>query len=152
MSSNDLSQVRDYIKTRMLVVEPTFSEWTDSLTDIGNIPKTLLDTIYHITLGPGNSTDQIDNHIEEDFTSIVTIFRRAYNNPVEVRDQILQTANCIRLDIINPLNIEEYKFANDGNIESVVSVSITPEEIDASNDNIIKVEIELNVRLFFGIT
>lgn len=152
MSSNDLTQIRDYIKTRMGVVEPDLQEWTDSLEDIGNIPQTLLDKIYHITIGGGSSSNNIDLHVEDDFEVIVTVFKRAYNEPVEARDTALQTANCIRLDMINPLNVESYKAANDGNIEDVRSVTITPSEINTTNDNIIKVEIGLNVRLFFATT
>lgn len=135
----------------MLSVEPTFKEWTDSLDNIGNIPKTLLDKSYHITLGTDSSTPATDIHIEDNFSATITVFKRAYNSPVTARDELLQTANCIRLDVINPLNVEAYKVANDGNIESVVSVSLTPGEIDASNDNIIQVQIEFNVRLFFGV-
>ena len=151
MSSNDLSQVRDYIKTRMSSAEPTFKEWVDSLDNIGNIPKTILDKTYHITLGTDLSSPQSDLHIEDSFQVIVSIFKRGYNTPVEARDSLLQTANCIRLDVINPLNVEAYKSANDGNIEAVESVSITPSEIDISNDNIVQVQIEFNVRLFIGV-
>ncbi len=152
MSSNDLTQVRDYIRTRMAVVEPSYTEWKDSLEDIGNIPKTVLDRSYHITLNGLSSSTNNDQFIQDSFSAVITIFKRAYNAPVESRDTVLQTANCIRLDMINPLNVEAYKSANDGNIEDVQSVSIIPVEIDVSNDNIIKVEIELNLRLFFGIT
>lgn len=152
MSSNDLTQVRGYINSRMSVVEPTYNEWTGSLEDIGNIPNTNLDTIYHITLGGISSSPNQDVHIEDSFPVIITIFKRGYNSPTDARDQVLQIANCIRLDIIDPQNVEVYKVANDGNIEDVQSVSITPTAIDESDDNIIKVEIELNVRLFFGIT
>ena len=152
MSSNDLTQVRDYINTRMAIVEPTLIEHLDSLEEIGNIPKTKLDRSYHIDLGTNSAGALLDKHIEDNFAVTISIFKRGFNTPTVARDTILQTANCIRLDIINPLNIEAYKAANDGNIEDVKSVSITPSEIDASNDNIIKVEIELNVRLFFAIT
>ncbi len=151
MSSNDLTQVRGYLNTRMSSVEPTFKEWTDSLDNIGNIPKTLLDKSYHITLGVDSSTPQDDRHIEDNFNVVITVFKRAYNAPVSARDELLQTANCIRLDVINPLNVETYKSANDGNIESVSSISIAPSEIDVSNDNIIQVQIEFNVRLFIGV-
>lgn len=152
MSSNDLTQVRDYINTRMTIVEPSFEEWTKSLEDIGNIPKTKLDISYHITLGPLASSPQSDRFILDSFPVIITIFKRGFRDPVLARDTVIQTANCIRLDMINPRNIQDYKAANDGNIEDVQSVSIIPTEIDPTNDNIIKVEIGLNVRLFFGVT
>jgi len=152
MSSNDLTQVRDYVNTRMAVVEPTFKEWVDSITDIGNIPLTLLDKAYHITLGPDSSSPLNDQWIEDSFSVTITIFKRAFNDLVGTRDAALQTANCIRLDLITPSNIENYKSINDGNIEAVESISLTPEQIDETNDSIIKIVIELNFRLFFGVT
>ncbi len=152
MSSNTLTQIRDYINTRIAVSEPDLVEWKESLEDIGNIPQTILDRSYHVTLGTITSSNNIDTHIEDSASVVITVFKRAYNQPVEARDTVLQTANCIRLDLINPINLQSYKSAKDGNIEDVQSVSITPSEIDESNDNIIKVELEVNVRLFFGIT
>jgi len=131
----------------MAVVEPGFQEWTESLEDIGNIPATLLDNRYHIELGPTTSTEQIDQHIQEDQSVILTVFKRGFNRPTEARDSLMQTANCIRLDIIKPLNVDAYKQANDGNIDKVVSLGLTPSEIDTTNDNTIKVEIGLNVAL-----
>ena len=152
MSSNDLTQVRDYINTRVAIVDSDLIEWTDSLEDIGNIPKTILDRSYHITLGANTSSVTSDIFIEDNFPVVVTIFKRAFNTPVVSRDTLLQKGNCIRLDIINIKNVETYKAANDGNILDVQSVSITPSEIDTSNDNIIKVEVGLNVRLFYKTT
>lgn len=152
MSSNDLTQVRDYINTRMAVVEPDYTEWKGSLEDIGNIPKTRLDNTYHITLGTDSSSIQNDAFIIDSFSVLISIFKRGFTEAVEARDEAIQTANCIRLDIIKPQNVESYKSDNDGNIENVESVAITPSEIDVTNDNIIKVEIELNLRLFIATT
>lgn len=150
MSSNDYRQVRQYINLRVPQVLSGFTEWKDSLEDIGNIPKTLLDRIYHITIGSSASSNQVDRHIDESVNVLITIFRRGYNEPVVARDELLQDANCIRLDLINPINIEAFKSDMDGNIEVVESVGLTPLEIDETNDNIIKVEIDLNVRLFLA--
>ena len=151
MSSNDLRQVRGYINARMAVVEPTFKEWTDSSEDIGNIPKTKLDKSYIVQIGESSSTPQTDKHIEDSQPVVISIFRRSFNDLTGTRDDLMQVANCIRLDMIKPQNIEDYKFANDGNIEAVESVRLTPSSIDVTNDNIEKVEIELLVRLFIGI-
>ena len=150
MSSNDLTQVRDYLKTRLAVSEPTYQEWTGSLEDIGNIPKTVLNKTYHITLGTDSSTPQTDRHIVDNFNVVISIFKRGFNQEVDARDELMQTANCVRLDIIAPQNVESYKSANDGDIENVEPIALTPSEIDSSNDNIIKCEIELNVRLFIA--
>jgi len=151
MSSNDYRQVRGYIKSVILANYPQLEEWKGSLSEIGNIPNTLLDKSYHITIQGSSVTSKISQHIEEDVSVLLNIFKRGYNDQVDVRDDLLELANCIRLDLITPMEIENYKFANDGNIEDVLSNSITPSEIDFSNDNIIKVEIGLTVRLFFGL-
>lgn len=151
MSSNDLSQIRGYIKSIISSNYPLYKEWGDSLANIGNIPRTILDKSYHINIREGVSTSQSDKHIEDSFNVILTIFKQAFNSQVVARDEILQVANCIRLHLINPRNIEDYKSSNDGNIEEIKSVSISSSEIDISNDNILKVEIEINVRLFLGV-
>lgn len=150
MSSNDLTQVRGYIKSRVLAVKPSYTEWTDSLEDIGNIPTTKLDSIFHIALGDLSSTPLTDKHVEDTQSVVLTIFKNAYNRQVDSRDELIQLANCFRLDIISPMNVENYKFANDGNIEAVEGVRISSSEIEDTNDNIIKVEVELSVRLFIG--
>jgi len=152
MSTNSLLQIRDYINTRMSVIDSDMIEWKDSLEDIGNIPQTILDRSYHISIGSITSSTNNDIFIEDSTPITVTIFKRAFNEQVESRDIVLEKANCIRLDMINPVNVESYKAANDGNIEDIQSVSITPIELNVTNDNIIKVEIELNLRLFFCIT
>ena len=152
MSSNDYTQVRGYINSRMPQVDSDFKEWTGSLADIGNIPRTLLDTVYHIELGEVSVSPNNDAAIQDSVPVIITIFKQGFNSATLARDQLLQKANCVRLDVINPKNVEVYKSANDGNIEDVQSVSFTPSEIDISNDNTLKVTIGLNVRLFFGIT
>lgn len=152
MISGDYKQVRDYIKTRIAVSAPELKEWQNSLVDVQNIPKHELDNAYQIEITSVASTPKVDQHVVDDCISIVTIYRRAFNRQLDVRDELLQLANCIRLDLITPENLENYKRDNDGNIEDVVSTTITPSEIDSSNDNIIKVEIGLNVRLYFGTT
>ena len=148
----EMSQVRDYIQARMAIVEPNLDEWVDSLSNIGNIPATELDNSYHITLNAGPTTNDQGTWIETQQSVTLTIFKYGFNDPQDTRDELMETANCIRLDMINPLNVEAFKSANDSNIEAVQFVAITPSEIDASNDNVLQVEIELIVRLFFGVT
>jgi len=151
MSSNDLSQVRDYIQTRLGIVEPDFREWTDSLANIGNIPQTLLDKSYHIELGPTSSTHD-DNVLTEIQDVNLTVWRRGYNTPSDARDALMQTANCIRLDLVSSFNVNAYKEANDANIEDCESVSLTPTAINVTNDDIVQVTIALNVTLLFATT
>lgn len=149
MSSNNYTQVRDYVKFIISAVDSTLEEWTDAL-ELGNIPKTLLNRSYHINIGTITSTAKIDKHVEDSVPVTLTIFQRAFNQEVETKDTILQRANLLRLNLIAFTRLETYKFANDANIEDCQVLSMTPSAIDVSNDNIIQCELELNVRLFFG--
>jgi hypothetical protein len=139
-----LSQIRNYINQRMAVVEPDFQEWQDAL-NLDNIPRTLLDKTYHIAINTVTSTPQTDMHIEDSGSATITIFKRTFNDEVGARDTVLDTAHCIRMDLIKPLNVNAFS----GDIDAVESVTIVNEEIDVSNDNVIKVEMEFNFRLFF---
>jgi hypothetical protein len=132
----------------MAVIDSNYKEWTDAL-NIENIPNTLIDNYYHINLGTFVSSPQSDQHIVDSGAVTLTIFKRAFNNTSGARDTVLDAAHCIRIDLINPKNVETHKVSIDGNIEVVESSSISAIEIDESNDNIIKVEIEFNFRLFF---
>jgi hypothetical protein len=143
--------MRDYLKQTIVAVLPDMKEWTGSLEDIGNIPQTILDRTYHIAIGAGSAGGLSDHHVEDSFSVVVTLFKRGYSEPVVARDSVLQTANCIRLAVVSPTNIEAYKAANEGNIEAITPSSITPSEIATSNDNIIKVEINFTVRLFWTV-
>ena len=142
-----LSQIRSYFNTQVLATKPNFKEWLDAF-NVENIPRTVIDRTYHIDIGIDSST-QGDVSIEEDVTVIVSIFKQAFNTPVEARDSLLDVAHCLRLALIKPLNVEVYKVANSGDIDAVTSASIVPSEIEESNDNIVKVELTFNVRLFF---
>ena len=58
----------------------------------------------------------------------------------------MDVAHCIRMDAIDFENIETFGM----DLLDVNATSITPSPIDDSNDNIIQVQIEFNVRLSFG--
>jgi len=141
------SQIRKYFNGEILKVEPDFKEWRDALvvSDAQNIPNTLLDTRYHIEVGAVTSTPAQDLSVEDQGTVILTLFRRGFNNPLLALDSLLDSAHCIRHQLINPQNIQTFN----GDIDAVESVSITPSEIDASNDNTIQVQLEFNVRMYF---
>lgn len=145
-----LSQVRGYIKSRVETVDTDFREWKDAF-NIENIPNNLIDLFYHIDIGTITSTPASDVTVEDSVPATLRIFKRATTNTsaVEVKDEILDKAHCLRIDIINPRNFEDYKAANSGDIAAVETLSITPTTVDETNDNLILVEIELNVRLIF---
>lgn len=138
-----LSQVRTYINQRVQSVNSDYVEWTDAL-NVDNIPNTLIDTRYHVLLGDVSVTHN-DNIVDEAMAATVTVFRRAYNDTTGGKDALLDIGNCILLAMVDPREVESFG----GDIKDVEGVSVTSEELDVTNDNIIKVEITLNFRLVF---
>ena len=136
-----LSQARSFIKQQISLVEPDLIEWRDSFEN-ENIPQSKIDNYYHIEFGSLSSAPD-GNSITDSWTMILTIWKRGFVSPVEAFDEILDTANCIRLKIIDP------RATLTDNIHSIESNSISPEPIDESNDNTIKVSLEFNIKLIF---
>ena len=147
------SQIRSYFNTEIPKAVSDLSEWRDALVfdNAENIPKSLLEARYHIEFSTLSSTAAQDLSTEDSATIVVTIFKSAFNDPAGGLDELMDKALCIKHQCINPLNVESYKSTNNGNIDAVELVSISSGEIAFSNDNIIKVALEFNVRLFFGI-
>ena len=136
-----LSQARTFLKRQIAIIEPDLKEWKDSF-NTDNIPQTKIDDYFHINFGELSSA-QADNWIQDNWTCTVTIWKRGFSDVSSSFDSIIDTANCIRLKVIDP------KAILTDNIHSIESNSITPEPIEDSNDNTIKVSLEFNIKLFF---
>jgi hypothetical protein len=148
------SQIRSYFKNEIASVYPDMQEWREALVfdNSENIPRSLLESRYHIELTTLTSTPATDIHTEDIGTVVLTLFKSGYNDPPGALDELLDKAQCIKVQLINPQNVETYKAANDGNIDAVELNSLSAGEIAVSNDNIVKVALEFSVRLFFGVT
>ena len=138
-----LSQARSYINQRMPNVNSDLIEWTDAFND-ENIPQTLIDNRYHIELGETTITHD-DNIVDKAMDITITMFKRAYNDTVGNRDALLDIGHCVVMDLVNPKNVETFG----GDLKNVEGSSITTEEIDVSNDNVIKMEVNMNFRLVY---
>lgn len=136
-----LGAIRTYFNQRITSVDSNLSEWTDAF-NLENVPSTLLESKYHIGLGPSSSASGIDFHIRDDFTVNVTLWKRGLNNVPNAVDELLDEANCIRTDIINPRNIEDFN----QDILKISAIGIEIEEIQASNDDVVQVQIIFEVR------
>lgn len=145
-----LSHIRSYINSRMPTAAPGLSEWLNSLEDIENVPKTQLDNTYIIEIGD-ISSDHDDKSIEDSAAVVITIFKQAFNDQPGTRDTLLDLANCIRLDLANVENVEVFRAANSSPLTQVDSISMLPQPISESNDDILKIAIGFSFRLFFGI-
>ena len=147
------SSIRKYFNERVGFVDSDLKEWRDALVfeDASNIPSTLLGSRYHIEIGSWSSTPAQDLSVQDSFIVKLTIFKKGFTDPSSALDSLLDKSLCIKSDLVNPQNVEVFKVANTSAIEAVENISGSPGEIDSTNDNIIKIALEFNVRLFFGV-
>lgn len=144
------SKIRPYFKQAIESVNSSFTEWKDALVfdDVQNVPSSILDRSYHIEIGPISSTLDAGGFTTSSSTIVVTIFKKGFNSPQDALDELLDIADCIDKEVTNPINIEEYK-NNVGLFFNTATLStITPSEIDTSNDNIVQCKLEYFITAF----
>ena len=146
------SQIRNYFNQKIQSYNSDFKEWRGALVydDAQNIPSTTLNTYYHVELNSMSSTGAQDVLVQDAWTVNLTILKFGARDPLSALDEILDSAFCIKTEIIDPRNVEQFKASNDGDIEAIELASITPSAIDASNDNSIKVQLQFNVRMYYS--
>lgn len=136
------SDARSYFISRIAVTDPDLREWRDAF-NIENVPATLLDTFYQITFNGILSTPNQGGWVQDTINLTINIWKNGCDEPVDALDALLDKALCIRKDAIGSQAVEAFGFKG-----AVENVSVTPFPIDETNDNIIRVEIEFNIRNF----
>ena len=138
------SDVRDYFIAAIAVADSDLREWRDAF-NTENVPSTLLDTYYQLTFNGVFATPNQGGWVEDTINLTVNIWKNGCDEPVDALDLLLDKALCIRKESINPQFVETFGFKG-----VVENVSVTPFPIDETNDNIIKVELEFNIRNFIN--
>lgn len=143
------SKIRPYFKQAIESVNPSFTEWKDALVfdDVQNVPGSILDRSYHIEIGTIGSTLDAGGFTTKGTTVIVTIFKKGFNSPQDALDELLDVADCIDAEVTRATNVEIYKAANNISFEKIDLLTITPSEIDTSNDNVVQCKLEFNVTI-----
>jgi hypothetical protein len=141
-----VSQVRTYFNDRVREVDSNLKVWDDAF-NIDNVPESLIDTYYHVQYNSVGVSTNNDVSIEDSVSVVITLWKKGFRDPIEAYDSINDLGLCIRLNCLQPA-----KIALTDNIRQVESVSVLSEPIEGSNDNIIKLSLEFNARLFFKIT
>jgi hypothetical protein len=145
------SDIRKYFKERIAASDSDLKEWKDALVfdDANNIPTTLLNTRYHIAINSWTSSPAQDQSVHDQFSITLTLLKKGFTEPQDALDDLLDKVLDIRHELINPLNVEAFKIANNSAILAVENTSGAAGEIDSTNDNTVKVALEFNVRLYF---
>lgn len=141
-----VSQVRTYFIDRVQEVDSNLKVWDDAF-NIDNVPESLIDTYFHVQYNSVGVSTNNDISIEDSVSVVLTLWKKGFRDPIEAYDELNDLGLCIRLNCLQP-----DKIALTDNIRQVESVSVLSEPIEGSNDDIIKLSLEFNARLFFKIT
>jgi len=141
-----ISQVRTYFNDRVQEVDANLKAWDDAF-NIDNVPESLIDTYYHVQYDNIATSTNNDISFEDSVSVVVTLWKKGFRDPISAYDELNDQALCIRLNCLQPSKIN----ATD-NIKQVESVSVISEPIEGSNDNIIRISLAFNARLYFKIT
>jgi len=140
------SQIRTYFNGEIATALPDMKEWRDAF-NIENVPRTLLDTYYHLSINAGTSTSAQDATVQDQMSVLLTVWRKGTSDMSLTQDELWDIAYCIRQAVINPRNVHIF----DGDILAVENTQMRSEPIDLSNDNVVQIQLEFNVRMYFSV-
>lgn len=126
--------VRSYIRTHMTALG--YTEWTDGFNS-QNIPKTVLDKSFFIQPATiaGSPISQADLEMRHAVTIEVRV--KGYRNPAGTIDVVLQRHDVILMRLLKASN------RLGANIKGIDFIGSRVEPLDASNDNIVLLSIDL---------
>lgn len=129
-----ITTVRDYFK--VIMKEVGLQEWRKSL-EPDNIPKTLVNDVYHLRTDAINGVSQNQRAIETDYQVTVSFLKKGLRDEAsgyELGDSLLQQ--------ILRLAMSPQKRATFPLILRVRFNSATPEAIGQSNDNVVLYRVQ----------
>jgi hypothetical protein len=139
-----IKEIRQYFIDAIKSIDNDFKEHKDGF-NFENIPSSKLDKGFFIQIGNMSST-RADKISDDNLTVTVKLFFKGYNDPQSAIDSGYDKAIQVRLKAGGFENI-----GNDAAVCDVTPTSITPEPLD-TNDNVVIINIEFNVRLFINLS
>tara|TARA_R110002020_G_scaffold94189_6_gene226891 strand:+ start:4329 stop:4748 length:420 start_codon:yes stop_codon:yes gene_type:complete len=133
-----ISNVRDYIKARILAEDSDFKEWKDGFNR-DNIPKSIFNKAFFISYSlPSNNAS--GPSLSDDSVSVqAELFFKGFRSVQDALDDAMDIADNIYRRAPNNANYTD-------NIKKVDGISIVPEPLEG-NDNAIIITINWNVRI-----
>jgi len=133
-----ISNVRDYIKARILAEDSDFKEWKDGFNR-DNIPKSIFNKAFFISYSlPSNNTS--GPSLSDDSVSVqAELFFKGFRSVQDALDDAMDVADNIYRRAPNSANYTD-------NIKKIDGISIVPESLEG-NDNAIIITINWNVRI-----
>ena len=137
-----ISGVKTYVRARLLSLG--FTEWTDGF-NFSNIPKTKLESSYHVELGvsTGTAVNQDNQHIETPFA--IRLFKAPTLRPKALIDSGIIVADTVIADLIKAENR-----LTQTEIKNVWFNNMAIEPLDDSNDNGLIIKIDFTALVIIG--
>ena len=134
-----ISQVRTYFKDRLLEQVTDAVEHTDAL-NVENTAIQLKNKTFFIEYNNTNNIETHGDRVTDNIDVTVVFFYKAYRYTQEYYDELADLMHNYKLRCSN---ISRYE----NGIKRVVGDGINIEELDESNDNILKCTCSFQVRL-----
>lgn len=127
--------LRAYFQERMLTVDPDLREWDDAFS-VDNIPSTILDKSWHIQFEQFNYTGTAHTCLSFDSPVKIRVLFKGYRVTKEAVDTALTMADAIVKECTKPVHR-----LNQPNIKNVLPAFISINQLGATNDNVVILEI-----------
>lgn len=129
-----IAGVLDYARERM--VSLGYIEHEDAF-NFENIPRTLLDTAFHLELGTVSNANEAHDNVELSVPFAVRAFKRSFLLTKEGRDSAVVNADTIIDDFITSINK-----LNDDVVYNIIFDSLNLLQLNDSNDNSIIIQLD----------
>lgn len=130
-----LASVIPYFQTVMNELGHT--EWTDAF-NFENIPSTVIDRAYHLTLESGTGIKQNQNDIETQQPISVRLFVKGFRDPAEGRDRAVGYVE----DVIQKALSASRRLT--GGLKNVQLQNMSYQAFGDTNDNIVMATLNFN--------
>jgi hypothetical protein len=137
--------IRTFLEDQLLNLDSDF-EVFDQAFNSNEVGNNDFDKRYHIFYGRVDTTAANHNVTNDNVAATVTLFFRGERTATEALDNAMDFANEYRIECL-----KRVKYTNLTFIKNVVCNSIVAEPIAESNDNAIKIILEFNILVIFGI-
>lgn len=135
-----LTEVRPYFRTRLDALG--YEEWTDGF-DFEQVPETILDRSYHLTVGSMSLINSDHTVINMSYPILVRIYLKGFRDPAEAIDDAIEAGEAIICDITSVTN---------GMQQGIKDVTFNSFDIlpkNANNDNIALLDFSFTARVLF---
>ena len=120
-----------------------YSEWSDGF-NFENIPSSIIDGAYHLEVGIISSQSANQRAHQFSFPVVLRVFLKGFSDPKSAIDDALLRGDNILGAVLSEAN----RLTQAEDIKDVVPNSITVQELSASNDNSVILQMEFVFNIY----